>query len=266
MNQPAIEDITGVLTHRWAVLDALSENPLSKPKLETTLGVSRSTVNRAVSELEQAKLIERSPPEGYQITAFGQPIYHLCLQMGRCLDGITEAYPLESQLPSGDYGEVIMFDRATIVQPEAHEPDRPLKELLGRIHETHSLKGCTPVILKQYIDVCHEQVTHENLELELVVTTAVRDCLETTYTEQLEEAIQQPHVSMYETQESLPFGITLFDDGSTREAGLVLYSEAGVSGFITNDSHAALGWARQLYQNFKTQATEIEASQMQNSR
>ena len=264
MRQPAIGDIIDVVGNRWDVLDTLYEAPLTKPELKAALNVSRSTVNRAVSELEQAELIERSPPDGYQITAFGQPIYHLCLHMGRCLNGMHEAYPLGSHLPSGGHGEVIMFDGATISQPEAHEPDRPLQDLLDRMRETRSLRVYTPVVLRQYVYLCHEQVMRENVELELVVTPTVRDCLEATYTEKLEEALHQPHVSIYETPEQLPFGITLFDDGSTREAGLVLYSKAGVSGFITNDSHSALGWAQQLHQSFKTQATKIEATQLQN--
>jgi predicted transcriptional regulator len=265
MRQPAIEDIIDVIGNRWNVLEALHGTLLTKPELESTLNVSRSTVNRAVSELEEAGLIKRSPPDGYQITAFGQPIYHLCLRMGRCLDGITEAYLLDSKLPSGELGEVVMFDGATVVQPEAHAPDRPLQELLGRIESTSSLRGCTPVVLQQYVDVCHEQVMHENLELELVVTSDVRDCLETTYTEQLAEALQQPHVYIYEMQQSLPFGIMIFDDDPTQEAGLVLYSEAGVSGIITNDNQLALGWARQMYHDHKAQAAKVEVNQLRNS-
>lgn len=265
MRQPAIEDIIDVIGNRWNVLEALHGTSLTKPELESTLDVSRSTVNRAVSELEEARLIERSPPDGYQITAFGQPIYHLCLRMGRCLEGLHGAHSLGAHLPAGEHGEVIMFEGATISQAEPHEPDRPLQKLLDRIRETRSLRGFSPVVLRQYVDTCYEQAVRESTKLELVITPTVRDCLETTYTEQLEEALHQPHVRIFETSESLPFGLTLFNDGSTREAGLVLYSETGVSGFITNDSNSALGWAQQLHQNFKTQATEIDASQVLNS-
>lgn len=264
MRQPAMDDIIDVIGNRWNMLEALHGNPLTKPELETVLGVSRSTVNRAVSELEQAGLIQRSPPEGYQITAFGHPIYHLCLRTGRCLSGMYEAHQLGLQLPSGEHGEVTVFDEPTISQPNAHEPDRPLKNLLDRIREARIFRGYSPVVLNQYVDVCYEQARQKDLELELAITSTVRECLETSYKEQLEETLYQTDVNIYETLEQLPFGIAIFYDGSTWETALVLYSETGVSGLVINDNHSALGWAQQIYEILVHQGSEIEPTQIQN--
>lgn len=263
MSRPAIEEILDVLGHRWNLLDTLADGPHSKPELETSLDVSRSTINRAISELEQVDLIEPSTSNGYQLSAFGRPIYHLCSSTGQCLDGIYEAYPFGSQFPTGEYGEAVMFDDATVVRPEPHTPDRPLQELLDRIRAANSLRGCTPVVLNQYIDVCYEQIRFDSLNMELVVTAPVRECLETTYLEQFSAALQQPNVNVFET-ETIPFGIILFDEGPACEAGLVIYSNTGISGLVTTESDHAIGWAKQFYQRCKAHATEVPVTTVGN--
>lgn len=256
MAAPAPEDLVPVLVDRWDVLDVLAADPHTKPELEATLGVSRSTVNRAVASLESVDAVERTPPEGYRPTAFGRLVHRLFQTVDGCLDGICDGYALGTDLPSGDLGEAIVFEDATVVRPEPYAPDRPLQRLLDRIASTDHLRAWTPAVLSQYVDVCYDQVTVDALELELVVTPAVHDCLATDYADQYAGALAHEDVRLYETAEPLPFGLVLFGD-DTKATGLVLYSDSGVSGFVGNETRAAVGWATELYDEYRARATRV---------
>ena len=258
MSPPATENLVDLVTRRWDVLDSLSDRPLSKPELEAALGVSRSTVNRAISELEEASLVARDPSNGYRLTELGRPVHRLRQRTRRSLDTVTKVHSVQSNVPSGANGELPMYNGATVVHSEPHVPDKPLQRLLDKMREAESLRGYTPVVLQQYVEVCHERATCHGAEIELVVTPKVRQCLRTTYADKYRSALRASRVRLHETAASLPFGLLLFGEGTDRTCALVSYSKAGTTGVLFNDTASAVGWATQAYRELRADSTPID--------
>ncbi|ADE02208.1 helix-turn-helix transcriptional regulator [Haloferax volcanii] len=258
MPSPTTEEIIDLVTRRWDVLESLSDRALSKPELEATLGVSRSTVDRAIGELEAASMVVRDPSSGYRLTELGRPVYRLCKRTRRCLDAVTEAHSHGSAVPSGANGELPMYDGARLVSSEPHVPDKPLQHLLDTMREAESLRGYTPVVLQQYVEVCHKHATRREADVELVVPPQVHQCLRTTYPDEYRRARRASCVRLHETSASLPFGLLLFGEGADRTCALVSYSKAGATGVLFNDTASAIGWATQTYRELKADSTPVD--------
>lgn len=262
MSPPPTTELVGVLVSRWDFLDALREQPRSKSELETSLGVSRSTVNRAVNELTKVDLIKRVPTTGYRITAFGELIYHLCAAAGECLEGIQAAHALGSTLPTGEYGEAFAFHEAEVIQPGSHDTDRPLCQFLTCLQETDRFKGFSPKVNARYVEVFHDCILNGGMATEIVTTLGVVNVLTATYAEPFSEVLATDEFTMYTVDDQLPFGLTIFEQNGEQQMGLLLYDASGVCGFIRNDSMAAVGWADQLYERYKNKAERINSNKI----
>lgn len=254
----ATEEIIDLVTRRWDVLDSLSDQTLSKPELEESLGVSRSTVNRAISELEAASLVASDPPNGYELTELGWPVYQLYQRMQRSLDTVIKAYSLGLNIPQGTNGELPMYDGATVVHSEPHIPDKPLQRLLDKIRKVSLIQGYMPVVLQQYVEVCCGRAVHHGTEVDLIVTPEAHEWLRTTYVDEYRSTLEASRFCLHETTFSLPFGLLLFGKESDRTCALVSYSKAGMTGVLFNDTTSAVGWVTQMYRKIRTDSTPVD--------
>ncbi|RXK46724.1 helix-turn-helix transcriptional regulator [Halorientalis pallida] len=257
MSRPSPTEVASVLSKRADVLDTLREQPRSKSEICDAVGVSRSTVDRAIDELGDFDIVERSPPDGYRQTELGCLLCTARNSFWESIEGAYEASAVESRFPGGDRGEAVVFDGAEVVRPRPHEPDRPLQHLLDLVETADRFRGFSPVVLGHLVDACHERVADHRLDLELVVTQAVLTCLRSRYREKLPLLLAESDVRRYTAGAPFPFGLGIFDHGGQQTAILILCSRNGISGVVENDSRAAVGWAGQLFEETADAATRV---------
>ncbi len=260
-HHPTAKEAFSVLTKRWDVMQLLLDGSASKAELELVLGVSRSTIHRAISELEEMKLIRRTIQNRYRLSSFGRLLIDLWEQVERRYESISTASTAGIVLPEGTLGESVIFDDALVFHPEPHAPDLPLRRLTDRVRVADRVRAIVPAIFDQFVAVCSNQLRHGELAVDFIATTTASEWLRTEYGTKLSEDTRDVDFRLYETTEEIPFGLVLFDSGSSREAGLVLGSIDGVCGFVCTDSRSALDWATNLYEEYREDATEISTVQ-----
>ncbi|AQL44430.1 hypothetical protein BV210_01430 [Halorientalis sp. IM1011] len=221
--------------------------------------MSRSTVDRAIDELDDYDIVERSPPDGYRQTELGSLLSAARDSFWNSIEGVYAASAVESTFPRGELGEHAVFDGAEIVRPKPHEPDRPLQHLLDRVETADRFRGVTPVVLGQLVDACHERIATGQLDLELVVTQEVLNCLRSRYRERMPVVLSESDIRRYADGAPFPFGLGVFDCGERRVAVLILCSRNGIGGVVENDSRVAVGWATRLFEETAAAATPIFA-------
>jgi predicted transcriptional regulator len=97
-----LEALVGRIEYIACVLD----EPLDKPALVSTLDASRSTVDRAVDELETVNIIKQTK-EGYILTAMGQLVISDFFEL---MDTLDDAYPERAVPPTASMS---IIDAAT---------------------------------------------------------------------------------------------------------------------------------------------------------
>lgn len=242
-----------VLTKRARFLDILLDDPKHKYELVEATNVSRSTVDRAVRELEVVELIERSA-DGFRPTLCGKLVYQEYSKFNRRLDAMCDSTALLSVLPNDAPMDLSILEDAKIWLSEAQAPMKPIHHLEELLANASSIRGLSPVVLPRYVDLFYEQTVNANVCVELVLESRVISHLTSRYTEQFNEALQTARLTIQEFTDRLPFGLLISDSG---KVGVVVYEEGTVRGVILNETDAALEWAENAYERYYNQAESI---------
>jgi predicted transcriptional regulator len=94
--QTAASVVLEALVGRLGYIACVLDEPLDKPALVSTLDAARSTVDRAVDELETVDLIKQTD-EGYMITAMGRLVTSDFFEL---MDTLDDAYPERTESPT----------------------------------------------------------------------------------------------------------------------------------------------------------------------
>jgi predicted transcriptional regulator len=258
MSTPSPADVAEILKKRHEWLPYLHDDSLTKSELCTTLDVSRSTVDRGIAGLETVELVERTT-DGYRLTSFGCLLSQLWASYTNALDAICSAQAMQTSLPSGQYGEQVLFDGADIVLPESHLPEKPTRRIIDLITEANSIYGFTPVIHDQYVTASYERVMAGELDFEFIVTSPVLEGLVSLYSEWLIDALDVESFRVHEVDQLPSFGLALFENDKTCTVVLAIYADNGLSGIVLNDTTRAIGWAKQLYQSYEYTASIVNS-------
>ncbi|NHN58880.1 winged helix-turn-helix domain-containing protein [Halorussus rarus] len=238
---------------RRPFLDRLAEGPTAKRDLRDELAVSRSTVYKAVRELEEQGLVTETD-EGVRLTLVGRLLADEYRAFETHAAGIHDCAGLLSVLPADAPVTVDPVLGADTVLAERHAPTRPVEYIDDLVRRADRVFGATPVVLAQFVDIFHEEIVDGDLTADLVLETPVLEYLQQDHTDRLAEALETGRLSIRRTDEPLPFGFV----GSESE-GLVLivYDENGeLRGVLLNDSEAAIDWGRATHRAFRDRAEE----------
>lgn len=253
--------LLSILGRRTAVLRTLLDDPRDKPDLVGALGVSRSTVDRAVRELEGAALIERIE-DGYCPTAFGRLALAEYERFAERAASVSDCAAVLSALPPDVPLDAAMVVDAEVVLSERSSPQRPVERLYELVSNADRVRGFAPAVIHQQVAVYHERIVQSGMDTELVLTDDVVRQLLSNHEDRFQEALASGHLEVWETGTSFPYGVTIAEqDGETR-VGLMAYVEDGIGGFIHNDTDAAVEWAEERFAARRERANALSPGEM----
>lgn len=248
-------DIDDIVTKRRDFLSALSEAPATKPELVDRLETSRSTVDRAIADLERYDLVRR-PEDCYELTMAGQAAYERHRLYLDELSAIGRAREMISSLsPEVPFSHALLAD-AQIELAEPHDPHQPLELAADIISDATRLRKVSPAVFPICVELLEERVT-EGLSLEIVVSSDVLDALATRYDDEL-TCFDRPENGLYELDSDPPYGLWIADTPDGEYVGLMPHSETGVRGIIVSDDDDACRWASDQYESYCEQATPVQ--------
>lgn len=246
-----------VVRSRLDLLDEIATEPRQKPQLGKALDVSRSTVDRAVGELESAGFVVREE-EGYTITLYGDLFreqYGAFLSEARDL---AAAGPLLETLPRSAPMSATFLRSATVHRASAPVPHRPVSEFEARLAEADRLRGLSRTISQpSTASLIRERVVDAGMEGELVVSSDLAAYMRAERFEPEREMASTGRYRLFAV-ESLPYGLALLDRGTETVAVLFVYGPSNdLLGTIENDDDDAVAWAEERYRERRSAAEEI---------
>ncbi|QAU12649.1 tetratricopeptide repeat protein [Halorubrum sp. BOL3-1] len=141
MTEPS--ELAGVVERRLDFLERLAAEPLRKHELVDALDYSRSTVNRAVDELEAAGLVT-GETDGYRTTLSGRLLANGYREFLTVADDVAAAGDVLSPLGAGADVSPAVLRGAETYRAAAPDPYRPLEVLDDALADADSVAAALP--------------------------------------------------------------------------------------------------------------------------
>lgn len=251
-----VPPIVDVVTKRYEFLVALSR-PKPKPELVTSLDRSRSTVDRAVGSLRDAGLVERSGSE-YVATYAGRQATQAYEAFRDRLDALQRAHPVLSALPPDVDIDPAALHGAAVETTSPSVPTAPTERTVDALDGTTAFRGTGPAVLPRYVDIIESLWSETAVDVELVVTEAVAESLDSALPDRRDTLAALPNVSLYVTENPMPYAVWTAEKADGAVSGIVVYTETGINGTINNDTDAMNEWARERYESYRREARPLD--------
>lgn len=258
---PGGERFRSILENRNDVLRLLEAEPTTKTDLVEALDISRSTVDRAVRDLQTVECITRTNGR-FTATATGRLALEEYDRYVDRTDAIRDARGFLEVLPDDAPLDTAMLHGAAITLPDQHAPEEALQPSIELLGESTSLRGTAPVVLSFYPDLFDAHVREHDLSVEVIAEPEVLATLPTMMSDRVEPFIHHENVSLFEAANPLPYALWLMETPDGTHAGITAYDAGGVAGLLINDSTPAVRWAQTQYEQHRERAQFVPPSSL----
>ncbi|SFS96188.1 helix-turn-helix transcriptional regulator [Halostagnicola kamekurae] len=241
-----------VLRRRRDLLEALRDNPSPKPEIVDRTAVSRSTVDRGITELVDRGCVRKVDSQ-FRLTETGRLALEARLEYERAIDQIQTAGPLLAEIDLESLS--LEFLRgATVNVADPRRPWKVLDQSSALVDEATTMYGTGPAVFRKFYDDIDRSVENHGLTCELVIDEAVFESLDSAQREELRELLRRAEGTLLRTELTDSFAIWILEYADREYAGITVYSSGGFSGVIYNDAPNAVSWARTQYRKRKASA------------
>lgn len=255
------QEVMSLVAARCDVLECVWTTPHDKRDLVDALDASRSTVDRAVRELEVVALIEWSS-DGYTTTPAGRQATTQYRTTVQTLSDILAAQDVLTALPwDCPIGSALFVD-ADVEYSADTVPYHLPTSIRNQIFAGDRVSICLPKLATPLLlDCCHRGVVHHDSTLEILTSPALFDSLTSDFPGPLADIASSDACTVAVTatiDALLPFGLVLSESESTTSISVIAYDDQGtIHGTIHNDTDAAIRWATTCYEQIRGGMTNV---------
>ena len=251
-------EIVDVLRKRREILACLLEDPRDKSSLDDELDVSRSTLDRAVRELESVRVVTYSGGE-YVVTALGE---HLTRDFFRFVDRaevVLELEPFLRWAPSEEIDlDIQWLADAEVLVPTDADPYAMINRHVQRLKDADYVRGMLPVTGLHAHETAHENVVENGAEGKLIVESDVADVLtsKTAFAELTEEMLATGRFELLVCDDSIPYFVGVFDDDIVQ---IGVDEDGEPRALIETNQRDVRTWATERLNEYEQRAERLSA-------
>jgi len=248
---------------RYRVLLALSEGPKTLGEIHEIVGSTKSTISHALGDLMDERLITQdSETKEYRLTNLG---YMVFLQMRNITEALEVIRKFEDFWLTHDLSgipEELLIQIGDLKDSELHTitPEYlklPHEVYMELIRTSKWIRGVSPILFSDYPEEFLNIAFGEDVDIELITTTAVYEKLvELSSPEAVEKVQNLPNVRLYIIDENPRVAFTVTDNFLS----LGLFLPDGTYD-MTNDlistSERAKNWGLELFEHYKRKARRV---------
>jgi len=233
------------------------EGPLPPRDVVEALDHSRGTVTRALRELREADLVEKGS-DGYAPTLAGVMAAREYRRYETASRAILDADDLVAPITRSHAPPVEVLVDASTILAELEVPVRALEAVADRVHRADVVRAYLPTLVNTHLlRGWHRAVVASAVETEAVFDPDLLTVLKGQYPHLLAEMAATDGFDA-STAAGPPYAVFLTTEGERTEMALVVYEdETAVRGVLTNDSPAAVDWARAELDRLGGEATDV---------
>jgi tetratricopeptide (TPR) repeat protein/predicted transcriptional regulator len=258
------QEVREVVANRVKILEHVKTTPRDKRNLLTNLDASRSTVNRAIRELEVVGLVTRTAA-GYTTTAAGRQATDQYRTAVETVDDILSKRNILDALPHDYPLHPALLADAAVERAADTMPYHPLEDVRERIAAAERVRVCLPVLpTPQLLDWCHRGIVQEGLSVELLTSPDLFETLTAEFPGPLATMAGDKEDSCTACVADIaptglpPFGIVLAETDESTTVSVIAYDkEHTIQSMIHNDTVSAVQWAEDCYARARDNATDV---------
>jgi predicted transcriptional regulator len=252
----ALEDVAFLArsSNRLTLLRTLKEGPHDRRDLREATSMSAPTLARILGEFEEYGWIERNGQE-YRVTTAGGLVAGGVLAAVDRADAVRRLRPLLRTVPTDAPAldvEALSEARVTVAEPGS--PLGPVNRFASLTDESETLREFNATSVQFFDESVLRTRIEEGRRTDLLYEHGVVESLLSGHPELLASLIESPTVDV-SLCESVPFGLSLFDDrigvsGYDRQSGALTV-------FVDTDGYEARRWAERLFESVRSEAMPI---------
>jgi predicted transcriptional regulator len=248
-------ELVEVINRRMDVLAALSA-PRQKRDLVDELDLSRSTVNRAVRQLESLGLVVRDG--GYCQTVAGRLVADAYTEFVADLGDVVRMQGLLTALPPDAPMSLALTRGATVYRSSTAAPTASLDRSVEILRNASRVKVATPRISRQDIFEVAREEAEAGTEMEFVFGADLVEHTRDRRPEWVAAMADCESCSLHVLPGlAVNVGVARLPDGW--HAGMVMYDSGGsFEGIVENDSLEAYAWGEAVFEEFRSAADPVE--------
>lgn len=251
--------VINLIAKRAELIAQLREGPKYNRDLQERLGVSRSTVYKAIRELKEHDIVEGTD-RGNRLSLLGRLADREYQEFVGAVESICAPDDLLPFLPTDVDLDLDVLDGAAVIRSERHAPNRPVAAVEEMVERATSVVGISPVALPQYVAVFRDEIVAGRLTADLLLERPVVEHVVANYRRELEESFATGNVRIWQTAASLPFGLVVVEEPEPETAVLVYDADGTLQGVIHNTSRAAFEWGMAVYESYLQGATQVSVT------
>ncbi|ELZ79750.1 hypothetical protein C455_09197 [Haloferax larsenii JCM 13917] len=229
---------------RHRLLEQISDGVQDKRDLHENLNSSRTTIDRAVRELEDENILHRR--RGYsEFTRFGKLAYQEFLAIAQSFETLSNAKDLLSILPAESAVSLELLRGATVVLSDQRAPVAPFRHF-SPDPTSDQIQAMFPVLFPQQLKfLC--QRAEGGSDIELLVHRDLLPLLEDEYASEL-KIFEKYSVRIRSATELPQYGVTIVDSSTMWLS--VYRPDGGLHGILENTTPESIEHAQQLFDEY----------------
>lgn len=242
-------DALTTVRRRRQILEYLSKGAAPKRDIVATTDSSRSTVNRAVSELSSLGLVERVDG-GFRTTTPGRLSLDLVTEATETMRTIEDASDVLSNVPLDASVSHRFLVGADVVAGDSAAPYSGIDDVFDRLRRADRIRGFSVADNDpRWTRTLHERAVSGVMTADVVLTRPMAEYVLDQYAERVDECLAADGYRI-RVCESLPFGLFLLDVDGRTVAHLLVHDERGsFVAQVENDRPDAVAWAEARFED-----------------
>jgi predicted transcriptional regulator len=256
-------DVHNVLTlasDRIDVLDFLEGDRVQKRTIVDELGYSRSTVNRVITELADAGLVDDSP-RGCRTTFVGTLVADRYREYVADSTHVVNGREVLAPLPPGsDLSPAVLADAKVAVAggSSPYEPYYAVEEVLKRPGPDGQVRMYVPAFTNPHgLELARAMAAESSVEA--VFTDELLAELHDDFPEELDALFELEKFAGYRTTAGPEYTLVVADSESGTDIVVVTHTqERTLGGVIINGHEDAVSWAEQRYAEIRAAGERLD--------
>lgn len=247
-------DVLAVLDRRIEYVERLAESPAHKADLRDELGHSRSTVHRAIDELEELGFVRRAR-DGYECTHSGRFAARRYRRLSTDLERVLDAQPVIDEL-AADVSVPDSFLRTGTATPVGG-PFEFVAELREILADAASYRVMLPDIGDPRVGrLLHAHAVHDDRTVTLLTDESGLSTVASATPELAEDLTASEHFTPL-VGDPPGYGLVMTgDSGELRTVTLLVYVDGTISGLLTSGAPSVLEWATGRWHGFEAASSD----------
>lgn len=256
MNSGRVErETVEVLVRRMDVVDRLRDRAMEKPALVDELDQSRSTIDRAIRDLETHGLVTYTD-DGYTTSTLGEIVAAKLFDLTRTMEIGSRLAPFLEWVTADEFDlDLRHLADADLYVPEPNDPYAMVNRHVTLLERADRQRLVLPLVGLHGMEAMHGAVLEGGAESVAVVTPGVAETLRTNpeYAALHDELAELDRYEVHVTEREIPYFVGLLD--GTVQIGV---DDAGEPrALVESTDEAARRWAEEVFASYKRDATRM---------